>query len=822
VFTLFTRSVWLRLAGLVPLAIGGLSAQAQVQSMPWPLVREYTYCSQPYIWKEDSTAACVAAAADCALAYQNAAARMVTPPATPGSACVVEIILQDGGVGWRGEWTALPRDVCGYGTALKPGLGRDYPTSTSDCLLAMSVPRPFDPPNSCPADPRVANPIHPLRGVKREVVDTGLTIGRLNLQFTYDTSSKIPRLPERLAEAGSNSQQTGVLGSLLWSSNLHRRVNLARAVSGAPTTLPVPTIVDRGNGIAKTWTSTNQGPQVAEPGNADRLAGLPGGGFLYVDAASKVQETYTTQGSLTSMAWSDGVRVDFNYDGTGLLTQATDNTGRTLTFSYVAGSDLVSRVSTITDASGAVTSLTYDSHGNLAAMGWPDGRSRRFVYGIRGKPWALTGIEDERGVRYASFGYDSEGRVISSEHAGGTQRYSVSYTVPPSIQVTEETDGNYVLLTSAWNAPQGIVVTGPDGGADSWGVTSLNSKNFFTGQSQRAGAGCAASASGQSYDANGNLAGKDDFNGTRSCRAHDLSRNLQTVEVEGLSQSASCGAVLVANASLPANSRKTSTQWHPDWSLPVKVATPGKLTTNVYNGQPDPFNGNALASCAPAGAVLPDGKPIAVLCKTVEQSTTDVDGHLGFSAALQAGVASRVTSWTYNERGQVLTAKRPMTAVNATTTYTYYTDTTADHTVGDLKTTTNAVGKVTTYGKYNKVGRLLQSTDPNGQVTVNTYDARQRLLTSSVAGETTTYAYDEVGQLLQVTQADGSWVGYEYDDAHRQTVVKDNLGNRIQYTLDNNGKRLSDEVKDPSGSLRRSLVRVRDALGREQQLTGRE
>jgi len=35
---------------------------------------------------------------------------------------------------------------------------------------------------------------------------------------------------------------------------------------------------------------------------------------------------------------------------------------------------------------------------------------------------------------------------------------------------------------------------------------------------------------------------------------------------------------------------------------------------------------------------------------------------------------------------------------------------------------------VTQYTKYNKHGQLLESLDPNGVLTVNTYDLRQRLL----------------------------------------------------------------------------------------------
>jgi YD repeat-containing protein len=349
----------------------------------------------------------------------------------------------------------------------------------------------------------------------------------------------------------------------------------------------------------------------------------------------------------------------------------------------------------------------------------------------------------------------------------------------------------------------------------------------LTDQSQPAGSGCSASTSAQTYDANGNVSSKDDFNGSRVCYANDLTRNLETARVEGLANTATCSTVTVANATLPTGSRKVSSTWHPDWRLETKVAEPGRITTSVYNGQPDPFNANAVASCAPSTALLPDGKPIAVLCKRVEQATTDADGHLGFTAALQPGVANRVQSWTYNQYGQVLTAKDPL---NHTTTNAYYADTSftgtdpnaVGHTIGDLQTVTNAVGKVTTYTQYDKHGNLLQSADPNGVVTTNTYDLRQRLLSTSVGGQTTSYSYDPAGQLLKVTAPDASWIGYEYDPAHRMTATKDNLGNRIEYTLDNAGNRIAQNVKDPGGNLARTLARSIDALGRTQQTTGRE
>jgi YD repeat-containing protein len=210
----------------------------------------------------------------------------------------------------------------------------------------------------------------------------------------------------------------------------------------------------------------------------------------------------------------------------------------------------------------------------------------------------------------------------------------------------------------------------------------------------------------------------------------------------------------------------------------------------------------------------------------VEQATTDADGHLGFGAALQSGVANRVQSWTYNAYGQVLTDVDPR---NNTTTYAYYADssfTGADpnavgHTKGDLQSVTDALGSVTSYSRYNKNGQLLQSSDANGVVTANAYDLRGRQLTSTVAGQTTSYEYDAAGQLTKVTAPDASWVGYEYDAAHRRTAVKDNLGNRIEYTLDNAGNATAQQTKDPSGLLARALSQSVDALGRVQQSVGR-
>ena len=180
-------------------------------------------------------------------------------------------------------------------------------------------------------------------------------------------------------------------------------------------------------------------------------------------------------------------------------------------------------------------------------------------------------------------------------------------------------------------------------------------------------------------------------------------------------------------------------------------------------------------------------------------------------------MAARTRQWTYNERGQMLSEKN---ALSHTSSFAYYSQSTADYSLGDLQSATNALGKVTTFTKYNVLGQLLQSTDPNAVVSTYSYDARQRPVSASVGGQTSTFSYDAVGQLTRITQPDGSWTGYEYDAAHRQTAVLDNVGNRIEYTLDNTGQRIAEVVKDAACVLSRQLSRSIDALGRVQQITG--
>jgi len=576
-----------------------------------------------------------------------------------------------------------------------------------------------------------------------------------------------------------------------------------------------------GAGLQQWTTDSDVVLQVYEEINAS----LQGAGWL-VRSPEDQEESYDASGNLLSVqdkqgtiltagysSGSAGYALDANWNVTmnllpaGLLVAITDSFGRSLTFGYNVSSQLVQ----VTDPSGLNYRYTYDGSGNLSSVISPDGKTRQYLYdesaytGGASLPNSLTGIVDENGTRYASYWYNSSGQATQEVHwADAAQTQAVS---------------QYVVTL---NANGTTTMTDPLNTQTTYGFQVINGVHFPTSQSQPAGAGCGPASTSSSYDANGNATSRQDFDGNLTTYTYDMTRNLETQRAEAYGT---------------AQARTISTQWHPVFRVKAAEAAPLKLTYWVYNGQPDPTNGGAVLSCAPSTALLPDGNPIAVLCKKVGQATTDSTGAAGFAATASGN--PRVWTYTYNGYGQVLTSTGPRGNLQgtdpnyaaATTTYQYYATTDTGNTpphyqMGDLQQATDAAGHVTTYPQYDGNGRVLQQVDPNGTTTAFTYFPRGWLATRTVTppgsstSQVTTYAYDGVGQLRTVTQPDGSQISYTYDAAHRLTQITDSAGDSINYTLDAIGNRTQEQVKDPAGNLARQVSRVYDALNRLQTVTG--
>lgn len=478
-------------------------------------------------------------------------------------------------------------------------------------------------------------------------------------------------------------------------------------------------------------------------------------------------ETYNTSGKLLSIADRDGRTQTLSYDANDRLISVTDDVGRALSFTY----DGSSRIQTMTDPAGGVFQYAYDTTGNLTSVTYPDGKVRTYHYNEQvytsntNLPNALTGITDENGVRFATYTYDAQGRAVVTEHAGGVERYVLGYS----------TDGSNTMVTD------------PLGSQYTHHFQTILGVAKSTGQSQPAGSGCNVAASNITYDANGNVTSRADFNNHKTCYAYDLNRNLETARVEGLSSGANCPADLIGyTPAVGSSERKITTDWHANFRLPILLREAKRETSLTYD-----THGNITQY---------------QIKDTATNSTRTWNTSYTYHAAKPGVITQRI------EDG-------PRTDVADITTYQYYApdaNCVGGHfgCRGQVAIITNALGHVTEITRYSAHGQPEEIYDANDLITTLVYDNRQRLITKTEGNEVTSYQYDNAGQVKRITSPDASYLNFTYDGAHRLTAVTDNLGNRIQYTLDNMGNRTQEEIFDPASNLAQRKTREFDALSR--------
>jgi YD repeat-containing protein len=336
----------------------------------------------------------------------------------------------------------------------------------------------------------------------------------------------------------------------------------------------------------------------------------------------------------------------------------------------------------VTGAGGGNYLYAYDSRGNLLSVIYPDSRVRTYHYGEADLTPSgsnlqshLTGITDENNNRYASYEYANNGLVLVTRNlAGGTDvnRYAFSYPSSGSASVTDPL-GEVRTLTFA--KPHGVSLNNGIGGA----------------------ACPACGPMSQTFDSNGNVSSRTDWNGNRTNYTHDLARNLELSRTEGLTSS----------GTVTPQTRTITTEWHSTWRLPARIAEPKRITTFVYHG-------DSGVTCGAPGA----------LCSKTVQATDDATGAQGFGATPVG--QPRTWTYTHNANGQALTVDGPRSDVADVTTYTYYPNDDPDlGKPGNVASITNALGPVTQITAYSAHGQPLTIVDPNGLVTTLAYDLRQ-------------------------------------------------------------------------------------------------
>ena len=475
----------------------------------------------------------------------------------------------------------------------------------------------------------------------------------------------------------------------------------------------------------------------------------------------RTTEIYDMHGNPSSIKNERGIGWTFVRSIGGRLDKVTHTSGRSIQFGWTQG-PWNRQLIQVTDPAGNIYRYGYSSNNFLNSATMPGSPSTTITYQYEDTnyPDALTG-KTINGVRYATIGYSADGRAISSQLAGGVEKYTYTYTgatvwpvadplppVPlpdpdwcgPNQHICQEPQLVYPqqqqsVQTSAAVQQLTVVETNPFGKKTTY-VFNDGKRVSTTGQ---ASAHCSASYKEQTYDANG----YDDL-------VSDFEDNITDYDY-----SAAGFPTKITEASGTPSARVTNMAWDP--------AT-NRLTSSTVAG-------NAKT----AYTYTTDGR-----IKTIIVTNLSATGVLN---------QTHTTTYTYTEQANGLLATMVVDGPlpSDTLTYTYAT------TTGDLLTIKNSLNQTITYSSYNGLGRPGRVVGINGDITDYVYDARGRVIAvkptvNGVVQTATTY-YDAMGNVALTIDPDGQWLARTYDAAGRMTsTYAPEAGGtyaRTRYTLNN-------------------------------------
>jgi len=577
------------------------------------------------------------------------------------------------------------------------------------------------------------NPIIPASGIKTRDETDWRDSGPAALSFA--------RIYRSIWAAGT---EPGAALGTHWT-HIHA---LRLALIAKTTTTPATASIVSPDGSLRRFTQAEvAGPWTPDTGGTDTF-NPNGANWTYKRADDNSSFAFDAAGKLLSRTERNGWVSSYTYNGAGQLTTVTNPFGRTLTLAYNSAGQLTS----VSAPGGKVLGYSYDAAGRLSTVTYPDSKTRSFFYENAAFPKALTGITDENGARWGSFGYDSQGRATMSELAGGADRVNVGYPVANTSTLTDAlgTSRTYSYATTA-------------------GKLAVTSGSLPSGEGE-------ADAASRVQDANGLITSETDFKGVQTTTTWDTARRLP---------------LTVVRAAGTPEAQTTTTQWHPTFALPVLITEAGRSTAFTYDAQ-----GNKLSEAVTDTLVSPS--------TTKTRSWTYNPQGL---AATETAPNGGVTSYTYDTSGNVLTVVRPLSHV---TSYTYdsanrvLSQTAPNGLVStyawdarDRLLTQTVGGQLTTQLTYNPTGTLATLTLPTGQAFSYTYDAAHRLTGwRNKQGESGTFTLDAMGNrtVEQIKTSGGNiaWTTVKSVNAiNRVSTATEGVNQSVSFAYDANGERIT-------------------------------
>ena len=587
-----------------------------------------------------------------------------------------------------------------------------------------------------------------------------------------------------------------------WSSSYSMSVAVTPTAS---------TMVTEANGSTVTFYTNTTGVFVAPSGTLATLVRNTTGGYTF-RVRNTTTYVFNADGRLVSESDLNDLTTTLAYNTKGLLYKITDQTGRTINYTYYLNSDLVyeihsptnqlttytytgTNLTSVTDPAGRVTHYTYNATHQMVTETSPTGGVTTTHYNSAGKvtkqtdptglvtTWAYTGTNGTSGTTTITGPTGSvtketftKGQMVTKVTASGTPSaatWHYTYTATTFGQTSvEDPDAN--TTTTTYNATGDVTST-----TDALSHKTTTTYNSFN--EPLVTVDPMGITTTDTYDAYGNLT-KKVVTADSACTSNCTQTTTYTV-----CETATCQGYLYA--------------WYRG-QVETAVDPAGRRTHELYN----PYGEAQATITYPSSGVTETTYDVyntlgQKLCRSTPAAWAQNNTCSNTGATRVAGT----TSWTYDADGEVISQTNPLTQT-ITTAYdvlhgtgdctatiagaAYCTVTTSAS--GDVTVTYDdqdgrQVGQVAAYGTSTQTTTTTAydvtlgtgscatgvatatncqvTTNGNGQATVAYLNAATKAIKTVAPGnQVTTATYDGTGQMLTTTAAAGTTTdGYDKD-----------------------------------------------------------
>jgi RHS repeat-associated protein len=589
--------------------------------------------------------------------------------------------------------------------------------------------------NQCPIgnSPTVGNPINPLTMSKIESAVDYAGPASSGLLFVRNYHSGAFSLDSDVSRVGARYPAGARIGAR-WRHSYDRAFVRRPIFSASGWAYGVALYLLKEDGGETRFTRKGD-TYVAEEGERGILREDPAGGWTLTKADLTVE----------------------HYDDKGRMRSRIDPNGNALTLHYdditVGIGTKVKVLVRVTDRQGRELKLGYDRYGRVETVDTPDGRIRYDYSGdlLEGLDADLVHVSypDGRNVKY---GYDEQGMGGTRNHKltgiiGNDGKRFATFRYDNANRAISSSHGDNLELTELTGIGTAeLNIRRPGLGEETWypgyeeGVVRLGQRKETYRRKEV--------MRDFDYLGGGLVARNTDYLGVPTSYRYDLSRRLEIERTE---------------ADGTPVQHTVNTTWHPLFDKPIRIDNGAQWTVFEYD-----LKGNLLKQR---------------------------EGGLADAANPSQGPwpEERVTDFTYDAAGRVLTVDGPLKGVEDTTRFAYRPSdapgcsaTACAWRAGDLHTVTDALGHVVTVLAYDAAGRPAAASDANGVRTDRRFDAMGRPLEVAIRARrdgapsaediVTRMTYNANGDIETMTDPDGATLTHRYNSAHRLVEQVDAIG----------------------------------------------